>query len=160
MVVVDASVALEILIRSPAGIALGDRLFDGRARPQAPHLADIEIAHVLRRYAAGGEATPAVCAAALSLWLALPGARHPHGGPPAGSRGEARMRGVCRCGPKTCWAARPSPRAPLPASRMRYAECRGGWHCPHHMSRAVNVRVDPAAVRGASIMVDGGWTAR
>ena len=78
MVVVDASVALEILIRSPAGIALGDRLFDGRARPQAPHLVDIEIAHVLRRYAAGGEATPAVCAPALSLWLALPVARHPH----------------------------------------------------------------------------------
>lgn len=55
MIVVDASALLEVLLRTPAAKAVEDRLFAPRQTLHAPHLLDVEVAQVVRRYAAKGE---------------------------------------------------------------------------------------------------------
>lgn len=70
---------LEVLLRMPAGVALEARLFDTRQSLHAPHLVDVEVAQVLRRYAHAGEADAARCAAALDDLAGLPLTRYPHG---------------------------------------------------------------------------------
>ena len=46
---------LEVLLRTPAAPAIEERLFEGGATLHAPHLIDLEVVQVLRRYAAAGE---------------------------------------------------------------------------------------------------------
>lgn len=58
MSVVDASAALEVLLRTPAAAAIEKRLFANGQTLHAPHLIDLEVAHVLRRYAAASQITP------------------------------------------------------------------------------------------------------
>jgi predicted nucleic acid-binding protein len=55
MIVVDASALLEALLRTPAAKAVEKFLFDPRQTLHAPHLLDVEITQVVRRYAANGE---------------------------------------------------------------------------------------------------------
>ena len=55
MIVVDASALLEALLRTPAARAVEERLFEPQQTLHAPHLLDIEVAQVIRRYAAKGE---------------------------------------------------------------------------------------------------------
>lgn len=55
MIVVDASALLEALLRTPTAKAVEDRLFAPGQTLHAPHLLDVEIAQVLRRYVASGE---------------------------------------------------------------------------------------------------------
>ena len=55
MIVVDASAVLEALLRTPAARAVERRLFDSREALHAPHLLAVEVAQVVRRYAANGE---------------------------------------------------------------------------------------------------------
>jgi predicted nucleic acid-binding protein len=55
VIVVDASALLEVLLRTPAAEAVEKRLFDPRHTLHGPHLLDIEVAQVIRRYAATGE---------------------------------------------------------------------------------------------------------
>ena len=55
MIVVDASALLESLLRKPAAEAVERRLFESAETLHAPHLVDVEVAHVLRRYASAGE---------------------------------------------------------------------------------------------------------
>ncbi len=55
MIVVDASALLEVLLRTPAAPNLERRLFEPGETLHAPHLVDLEIAQVLRRYAASGQ---------------------------------------------------------------------------------------------------------
>ena len=55
MIVIDASALIEVLLRTPAAIAVDRWLFDPRRTLHAPHLLDIEVAQVVRRYAAKGE---------------------------------------------------------------------------------------------------------
>lgn len=55
MIVVDASALLEVLLRTAAAAAVEDRLFVPGQTLHAPHLLDIEVAQVIRRYAASGE---------------------------------------------------------------------------------------------------------
>jgi predicted nucleic acid-binding protein len=52
MIVVDASALLEALLRTPATRAVEERLFEPQQTLHAPHLLDIEVAQVIRRYAA------------------------------------------------------------------------------------------------------------
>lgn len=58
MIVVDASALLEALLRTPAAAAVEERLFDVRHTLHVPHLIDIEVAQVLRRYVATGQIEP------------------------------------------------------------------------------------------------------
>jgi predicted nucleic acid-binding protein len=55
VIVVDASAVLEILLRTLVAPAIERRLFAAGESLHAPHLIDIEVAHVLRRYAAAGD---------------------------------------------------------------------------------------------------------
>ena len=78
MIVLDASVLLEVLLRMPAGVALEDRLFEPEESLHVPHLVDIEVAQVLRRYALAGEVEAGRCRAALDDLAGLPLTRYPH----------------------------------------------------------------------------------
>ena len=55
MIVVDASALLEVLLRTPAAKAVEDRLLAARQTLHAPHLLDVEVAQVIRRYVTNGE---------------------------------------------------------------------------------------------------------
>lgn len=50
MIVLDASAAIEWLLQSPIGIKIGKRIFSVSESLHAPHLLDVEVAQVLRRY--------------------------------------------------------------------------------------------------------------
>jgi len=78
VIVLDASVLLEVLLRMPAGVALEDRLFEPEESLHVPHLVDIEVAQVLRRYALAGEVEAGRCRAALDDLAGLPLTRYPH----------------------------------------------------------------------------------
>ena len=74
---IDASAALEVLLKSPAGERLLDRLESGAA-VHAPHLIDVEIAHVLRRHVQHNAIGAGRAEACLTLWRQLDIERHPH----------------------------------------------------------------------------------
>ena len=78
MIVVDASAILEILLNTPAAERVADRIFDERETLHAPHLIDLEVAQVLRRYDATGELPAERAAQALEDLAALPLRRYPH----------------------------------------------------------------------------------
>jgi predicted nucleic acid-binding protein len=52
VIVVDASAALEVLLQTPAAPRIEVRLFAPGETLHAPHLLDLEVVHVLRRYEA------------------------------------------------------------------------------------------------------------
>ena len=78
MIVLDASVVLEVLLRMPAGVALEERLLEPEESLHVPHLVDVEVAQVLRRYALAGEVEAGRCRAALDDLAGLPLTRYPH----------------------------------------------------------------------------------
>lgn len=55
MIVADASALLEVLLRTPAGRELGSRMLAEEETLHAPHLVDVEVAQVTRRYRRRGE---------------------------------------------------------------------------------------------------------
>jgi predicted nucleic acid-binding protein len=79
MIVVDASALVEVLLRTPAAEVVEKRLFDVREALHAPHLLDIEVAQVIRRYAATGEIDEERCGVALVDLGDFPLRRYPHG---------------------------------------------------------------------------------
>src|ERR1700693_1074453 len=78
MIVVDASAILEALLRTPAAIEVERRLFDSSQTLHAPHLLDVEVAQVVRRYAANGEIDVERGRMALVDLTDLPLHRYPH----------------------------------------------------------------------------------
>jgi predicted nucleic acid-binding protein len=50
VIVLDASAAIEWLFQSPAGIEVDRRIFSPSETLHVPHLLDVEVAQVLRRY--------------------------------------------------------------------------------------------------------------
>jgi predicted nucleic acid-binding protein len=78
VIVVDASALLEALLPTPAAAAVEERLFDAGQTLHAPHLIDIEVAQVLRHYAATGQIEPGRCRDALSDLSDFPLHRYPH----------------------------------------------------------------------------------
>jgi predicted nucleic acid-binding protein len=77
VIVVDASALLETLLRTPAAAKVEENLFDGRTL-HAPHVLDVEIAQVLRRYAARGEVDDRRARAALAILADMQIHRYPH----------------------------------------------------------------------------------
>jgi predicted nucleic acid-binding protein len=55
MIVVDASAMLEALLRTPAALTVEHRLFGASETLHVPHLLDVEVTQVIRRYAASGQ---------------------------------------------------------------------------------------------------------
>lgn len=78
MIVVDASVLLEALLRTPGAKAAEARLFAPRQTLHAPHLLDVEMAHVIRRYAARGQIADHRGETALADLTDIPLRRYPH----------------------------------------------------------------------------------
>lgn len=50
MIVLDASAAIEWLLQSPTGHRIDKRIFSPDESLHAPHLLDVEVAQVMRRY--------------------------------------------------------------------------------------------------------------
>jgi predicted nucleic acid-binding protein len=79
MIVIDASALLEILLRTPSAQAVETRLFEEpRQTLHAPHLLDVEVAQVLRRYATMGEIGDQRGTEALADLADFPIRRYPH----------------------------------------------------------------------------------
>lgn len=78
MIVVDASVILESLLRAPGAKQVDVRLFSPGETLHAPHLLDVEVAQVLRRYAAAGDIDADRGAQALADLADWPMRRYPH----------------------------------------------------------------------------------
>ena len=78
MIVTDASAVLEVLLGTTAALDLQRRLFESGESLHAPHLLDLEIAQVLRRYVSGGELTPQRGKQALTDLADFPIRRYPH----------------------------------------------------------------------------------
>ncbi len=78
MIVVDASAVLEVLLNTPAAERISERIFADGETLHAPHLLDLEVAQVLRRYSLAGELKPSRGRQALEDLLDLPLTRYPH----------------------------------------------------------------------------------
>jgi predicted nucleic acid-binding protein len=78
VIVVDASVVIEVLLNTSAGIQLAERLFNPGETLHAPHLLDIEVAQVLRRYMRTRELDAARGLQALDDLVDFPLTRYPH----------------------------------------------------------------------------------
>lgn len=78
MIVLDASAALEFLLRTASGEAVADRIGSPDETLHAPHLIDLEVAQVLRRYEAAREISSSRAQEALEDFSDLDVARYPH----------------------------------------------------------------------------------
>lgn len=79
MIVVDASALLEVLLQTPVAGSIAKRIFNSGQALHAPHLVDIEIAQVLRRYTATRYLAQIQGRELLNDLLAWEILRHPHG---------------------------------------------------------------------------------
>jgi predicted nucleic acid-binding protein len=78
MIVVDASAVLEVLLNSAKGERIAEIILDPAETLHAPHLLDLEVAQVLRRYCASGNIKRSRAQEALSDYLDLQISRYPH----------------------------------------------------------------------------------
>jgi predicted nucleic acid-binding protein len=78
LIVVDASAMLEVLLGTKTGARVEDRLLAAGESLHAPHLIDVEVAQVLRRYAAAGELSAERGREALADLADFPLHRYPH----------------------------------------------------------------------------------
>jgi len=78
VIVVDSSAILEVLLGTPAGARVAERLFAPGETLHAPHLLDLEVAQVLRRYALAREINSARGLEALEDLSDLQITRYPH----------------------------------------------------------------------------------
>jgi predicted nucleic acid-binding protein len=78
VIVVDASAVLEVLLNTPVAARVAERLFGPGETLHAPHLLDIEVAQVLRRYALAGELDAVRGREALEDLADLRLTRYPH----------------------------------------------------------------------------------
>jgi predicted nucleic acid-binding protein len=78
VIVLDASALVELLLGTPTGNAVASRIADPAVALHVPHLADVEVAQALRRYARDGELQAHDATAALEDLRALDLQRHAH----------------------------------------------------------------------------------
>jgi len=78
VIVVDASAILEVLLGTPDADRVAGRLFTPGKTLHAPHLLDLEVAQVLRRYALAGDLEATRGVEALEDLADLPLTRYPH----------------------------------------------------------------------------------
>lgn len=69
---------IEVLLRTPAAIRVERRIFKPGETCHAPHLLDVEVAQVLRRYAASSSISAERAGEALRDLGDLPLVRYPH----------------------------------------------------------------------------------
>ena len=78
MIVVDASAVADLLLRTPVGIQVAERILVSEETLHVPHLLDIEVAHALRRYTLAGKLSGERGLDALEDLTCLPLNRHSH----------------------------------------------------------------------------------
>jgi predicted nucleic acid-binding protein len=78
VIVTDASVVLDVLLRTPAAARIEDRIFESGESLHAPHLIDLEVAQVLRRYVTNGEMYADRARMSLDLFSRFPITRYSH----------------------------------------------------------------------------------
>ncbi len=78
MIVVDASVIIELLLQTQLADICSDRLFGQEEVLCAPHLIDIEVMQVLRRYTLKSEIVEERAEQALEDYYDFPIYRYPH----------------------------------------------------------------------------------
>jgi predicted nucleic acid-binding protein len=78
LIAVDASALLEVLLRTPRGESIEARLLSRGDSLHAPHLVDVEVAQVLRRYVLSGAISAERGREALADLAGFPIARYPH----------------------------------------------------------------------------------
>jgi predicted nucleic acid-binding protein len=78
MIVLDASAALELLLRTGGGDAVSRRISLADETLHAPHLLDLEVAQVLRRYCTAEALAPERASEALEDLRAIDLHRYPH----------------------------------------------------------------------------------
>jgi predicted nucleic acid-binding protein len=78
VIVVDASVIVEMLLQTEAGRAITGALLDGRDTLHAPQLLDVEVAQVLRRFVLRGDLYESRAREAIDTLRVFPLTRYPH----------------------------------------------------------------------------------
>ena len=78
MIVPDASVVLEIVLRTQRGLKIQARLLSSRETLHAPHLIDLEVCQVLRRYLLNRDLTAGRAAEAIEDFQSIRIFRYPH----------------------------------------------------------------------------------
>lgn len=78
MIVLDASAILEVLLATPAASSVLSRLTVPGETLHAPHLLDLEVLQVLRRYTANGDITVDRAHQAVVDYLDFPILRYAH----------------------------------------------------------------------------------
>ena len=79
MIVVDASVILDLILAQSAAEMIGQRLFAPAETLHAPELLDLEVLQVLRRHWRAGSLSASRGEIAVADLDDLPVIRHPHG---------------------------------------------------------------------------------
>jgi predicted nucleic acid-binding protein len=78
LIVLDASAAIEWLLRTTTGKIVEQRIFSSAETLHTPHLLDAEVAQVIRKYVVAGVITADRGREAIEDLLSLPLARYPH----------------------------------------------------------------------------------
>lgn len=78
MIVLDASVVVDLLLNSPTAEAIRSRVFDANETLHAPAILDLEVAQTLRRFAAQREISRERGLSVLGILQRLPVTRYPH----------------------------------------------------------------------------------
>ena len=78
MIVLDASAVVELVLGSPRGASVRERVEQRDETLHAPHLLDVEVASVLRRYQLSGELSAADGREALADLAGLDIVRYAH----------------------------------------------------------------------------------
>jgi predicted nucleic acid-binding protein len=78
VIVLDASVVLEVLLHTPVGRRVASRILDERRSLHAPHVLDLEVTQVLRRYERAGDLSLSRARAALDDLAGFALRRYPH----------------------------------------------------------------------------------
>jgi len=79
VIVVDASAVLEVVLHTALGTDIERRMLEGGEVLHAPHLLDVEVVQVVRRFTMAGEIEVGRAQAALDDFADLPIRRHSHG---------------------------------------------------------------------------------
>ncbi len=78
MIVLDASASVDWLLQTSVGRLIEQRIYTGTQSLHAPHLLDVEVAHVLRRMVRESLITERRASQAISDLMALRLTRYPH----------------------------------------------------------------------------------
>jgi predicted nucleic acid-binding protein len=76
--VLDASAVIEVLLQTPLASSINRRVFDRHETLHAPHLLDLEVVQVLRRYCLAGDLSEQRGLEAIQDLMDFPLTRYPH----------------------------------------------------------------------------------